>query len=189
MQQAGLVRISHGGKTRVLDWRTNAGLDVLSGLVTAGVMPPLQIVGDVAVMRRTVATDAARLCARNADDAQLAVVTAAAQAYPDAYQDSATRVFQEVADADVAFWSAVIDGSGNVAYRLSLNTLVAAIDDVGRDLVAALNAAEVADRPAHIELAAAIVARDEDAAGRLAETLLSRLVIACQAENPAEQGK
>jgi DNA-binding FadR family transcriptional regulator len=185
VQQAGLVRISQGGKTRVLDWRTNAGLDVLSGLVTAGVIPPLQIVGDVAVMRRTVATDAARLCARNADDAQLAAVTAAAQAYP----DSDARNFREVADADVAFWSAVIDGSGNVAYRLSLNTLVAAIDDVGRDLVTALNAAEVADRPAHIELAAAIAARDEDAAGRLAEALLSRLVIACQAENPAEQGK
>ena len=44
VQQAGLVRISHGGKTRVLDWRTHAGLDVLSGLVTAGVIPPLLIV-------------------------------------------------------------------------------------------------------------------------------------------------
>ena len=194
VQQAGLVRISHGGKTRVLDWRTNAGLDVLSGLVSAGAMPPLQIVGDVAVMRRTIATDAARLCARKADDAQLAAVTAAAQAYPDAaavraHPDSAARVFHEVADADVAFWSAVIDGSGNVAYRLSLNTLVAAIDDVGRDFVTALNAAEVADRPAHLELAAAIAARDDDTAARLAEALLSRLVTACHTENPAEQGK
>lgn len=185
VQQAGLVRISHGGKTRVLDWRTHAGLDVLSRLVAAGVMPPLQIVADVAVMRRTVATDAARRCALNADDAQLAAVTAAAQAYP----ESPTPVFQEVAEADVAFWSAVIDGSGNVAYRLSLNTLVAAIDDVGRDLVTALNASEVADRPAHIELAAAIAARDADRAGRLAEALLSRLVTACQADSPAEQGK
>lgn len=185
VQQAGLVRISHGGKTRVLDWRTHAGLDALSGLVTAGVMPPVQIIGDVAVMRRTVATDAARLCAGNADDAQLAAVVAAARAYP----ESDVPDFQEVADADVAFWSSVIDGSGNVAYRLSLNTLLAAIDDVGRDLVTALNAAEVADRPAHIELAAVIAARDAERAGRLAEALLSRLVIACQAEDPAKHGK
>ena len=183
VQQAGLVRISHGGKTRVLDWRTHAGLDVLSGLAAAGVIPPRAIIADVAVMRRTVATDAARLCALHADEVQLVAVSAAAAAYPE------TGNLDAVAAADVAFWSAVIDGSGNVAYRLSLNTLVAAIDDVGRDFVTALNAAEVADRPAHLELAAAIAARDDDTAARLAEALLSRLVTACHTENPAEQGK
>ena len=183
VQQAGLVRISHGGKTRVLDWRTHAGLDVLSGLVTAGVIPPLQIVADVAVMRRTVATDAAQLCARRADDAQLAAVSAAAEAYPESGDLAA------VGDADVAFWSAVIDGSGNVAYRLALNTLLAAIDDVGRDLVTALNAAELADRPAHLDLAAAIAAREPEQAGQLAEALMSRLVTACQAENPPTKGE
>ena len=48
---------------------------------------------------------------------------------------------------------------GVAAFSRSFDTLLAAIDDVGRDLVTALNAAEVADRPAHIELAAAIAAR------------------------------
>lgn len=182
VQQAGLVRISQGGKTRVLDWRSHAGLDVLSGLATAGVIPPLRIIADVAVLRRTVATDAARLCALHADDSQLAAVAAAAEEYP----ESADSTFDRIAAADVAFWSAVIDGSGNLAYRLALNTLVAAIDDVGRDLITALNAAEVADRPAHLELAAAITARDADGAARLADALLSRLVLACQAENPSK---
>ena len=183
VQQAGLVRISQGGKTRVLDWRRHAGLDVLSGLATAGVIPALRIVGDVAVMRRLVATDAARLCALRADADQLAAVTAAASAYPQS-GDLAAMDVTRVAQADVAFWSAVIDGSGNLAYRLALNTLLAAIDDVGRDLVTAFNAAELADRPAHLELAAAISARDGERAARLARALLSRLVTACQAEDP-----
>ena len=32
LQQAGLVQISQGGSTLVLDWRTNAGLDMLAAL-------------------------------------------------------------------------------------------------------------------------------------------------------------
>ena len=176
VQQAGLVRISHGGKTRVLDWRLHAGLDVLSGLAAAGVIPPLKVIGDVAVMRRTVATDAARLCALRAGDEQLAAVSTAAAAYPESGDLAA------VGAADGAFWSAVIDGSGNLAYRLALNTLLTAIEDVGADVIAALNAAELADRPAHLELAAAIAGRDAAEAGRLADALLSRFVTACHHE-------
>lgn len=183
VQQAGLVRISHGGKTLVLDWRTHAGLDVLSGLAATGVIPALKIVRDVAVMRRTVAADAARLCALHADDEQLAAVLAAAVAYPEQDDDD----FEKVASADVAFWSAVIDGSDNLAYRLALNTLLAAIADVGSDLITALNVAELADRPAHLELAEAIAARESERAGQLAGELLSRLVAACQTDTNDNQ--
>jgi DNA-binding FadR family transcriptional regulator len=174
VQQAGLVRISHGGKTRVLDWRTSAGLDALTGLAVAGVIPARQIVGDVAVMRRSIGADAARLCALNASEEQRAAISTAAAAYP------VSGAFEMVGDADLTFWIAVIDGSGNIAYRLALNTLVAAFDDIGRDVIHALGAAEFADRAAHIDLAAAIACRDADAAHLLAEALLTRFVTACQ---------
>src|SRR3954462_9385936 len=36
LQQAGLVRIAQGGATRVLDWRTTAGLEVMLDLVEHG---------------------------------------------------------------------------------------------------------------------------------------------------------
>ena len=176
LQQAGLVRISHGGKTRVLDWRTSAGLDALTGLAVAGVIPTRQIIGDVAVMRRSIAADAARLCALNASPEQRAAITAAAEAYP------ASGELALVVDVDLAFWIAVIDGSANIAYRLALNTLVAAFDDMGREAIYELGAAEFADRDAHVELAAAIAAADADGAYRLAEDLLSRFVTAFQAE-------
>lgn len=170
LQQARLVRISHGGKTRVQDWRQTAGLDVLSTLAATGAMPALQIARDIMVMRRSVAADAARLCARNATADQLATIAAAAAAYP-------ARRSEESFAVDLTFWTAIIDGSGNLAYRLALNTLVAAFTDIGFDSIADLGmAAELVDREAHITLAEHLVARDADAAHRVADELLGRVV-------------
>ncbi len=170
LQQARLVRISHGGKTRVQDWRQTAGLDVLSTLAATGAVPALQIARDIMVMRRSVAADAARLCARNATAEQLASIAAAAAAYPAQRTDESFAV-------DLTFWTAIIDGSGNLAYRLALNTLVAAFTDIGFDSIADLGmAAELVDREAHITLAEHLVARDADAAHRVADELLGRVV-------------
>ncbi len=172
LRQAGLVRIAQGGKTRVLDWRTNAGLDALSGLVAAGAVPPLKIVRDIVEMRRSIAADATRLCAERASVDQLAAVVAAADRYP---VDSS-----RISDAfgpDLDFWTAVVDGTGNVAYRLGLNTLVAGFTEIGWQTVVDLGLGEeYVDRDAHLELARLIAARDADAAFRLAEELLGRTV-------------
>lgn len=170
LQQARLVRISHGGKTRVQDWRLTAGLDVLSTLAATGAVPAVQIARDIMVMRRSVAADAARLCARNATADQLATIAGAAAAYP------AQRTEESFA-VDLTFWTAIIDGSGNLAYRLALNTLVAAFADIGFGSIADLGmAAELADRDAHLTLAEHLVARDADAAHRVADDLLGRVV-------------
>ncbi|WP_183094824.1 FadR/GntR family transcriptional regulator [Nocardioides stalactiti] len=172
VQQAGLVRIAQGGKTRVLDWRQNAGLDTLSQLAAASALPPLQILRDISEMRRTVAADATRLCAQRATDAQLAAILAAAETYP---ADST-----EIADTfgpDLDFWTCVIDGSGNVAYRLGLNTLVGGFAEIGWQTVVDLGlGAEYADRDAHLALARLIADRDAEGAHRLAEELLGRTV-------------
>lgn len=170
LQQAGLVQIGQGGKTLVLDWRTHAGLDMLAALTATGVVPFAAAMADSAVMRRTIGTDAARLCALRADDDQLAAVAAAAAAYPD------TGDLNVLRDADLAMWTAIIIGSGNIAYRLALNTLVQSIDDVSREIFLDLNAEMFLDRQAHLDLAAAITARDPDAAARLADESLTPLV-------------
>ncbi len=174
LQQAGLVYTSQGGNSVVLDWHSQAGLDMLATLAEVGVVPPTTILGDVAVMRRVVGVDAARLCALRADDGQLAEVAAAAAAYPESGDLSALR------DADLRLWSAIVIGSGNLAYRLALNTLVRSIDDVGRELFLHLNTVEFIDREAHLDLAAAITDRDADTAARLADALLSQLVTVFQ---------
>lgn len=170
VQQAGLVHTSQGGNSIVLDWRSQAGLDMLAALATVGVVPPITILGDLAVMRRIIGVDAARLCALRADDEQLAAVAAAAAAYPESGDLTALR------DADLTLWTAILIGSGNLPYRLALNTLVRSIDDVGRDLFIHVNKVEFIDRQAHLDLATAITNRDADNAARLADALLSQLV-------------
>jgi DNA-binding FadR family transcriptional regulator len=122
------------------------------------------VLNDILTMRRSIGSDAAALCATRATEAQLAGIVAAAAAY-DGF------------DGDLAFWTAVIDGSDNLAYRLGLNTLVAAFFDLGLDVVADLGLqAELVDAAAHQELAAAIAGRDPERARTLAHDLLSRIV-------------
>ena len=170
LQQARLVRISHGGKTRVLDWRQTAGLDVLSTLAATGAVPAQQVAHDIMVMRRSVAADAARLCARTASDEQLAVISTAAAAYADVLTDASVGI-------DLEFWTAVIDGSGNLAYRLALNTLVTSFGDIGWQAITDLGlGAELTDRAAHVALAERLVARDGEGAHHLAAELLGRVV-------------
>lgn len=173
VQQAGLVRISQGGKTRARDWREHAGLDALSMLARTGTVPTSRVLHDVAVMRRSIAADAAALCARVADKAQVQAVRDAATAYK--------------AEDDLAFWTAVIEGSGNLAYRLGLNTLVAAFEDIGPDHIAALGLAdELSDAEGHRALAQAITDRDPERAYQLAHALLS---LAVDATAPANTRK
>jgi len=170
LQQAGLVEISQGGNTQVLDWRSNAGLDMLAALAAAGVVPMHIALGDAAVMRRSIGADAARLCALRANADELAAVSSAAAAYPESGD------LNDYRDADLSFWTAVVIGSGNMAYRLGLNTLVRSADDIGRDLFISVNADMFIDRQGHLDLAAAITARDADAAFRLGFAQLSQLV-------------
>lgn len=172
VQQSGLIRIAQGGKTRVLDWRENAGLDLLVELTRTGVVPPVRLLRDMAEMRCSVGTDAARLCAERATDAQLATVATTAARYP-----IGESTFAELSGIDRTFWTAVVDGSDNLAYRLGLNTIVDAIDEIGADHLTGFPA-ELADRDAHLELADRIVNRDAAGARDLAEQLLGRIVAA-----------
>ncbi|HMS74040.1 FadR/GntR family transcriptional regulator [Gordonia sp. (in: high G+C Gram-positive bacteria)] len=174
VRQAGLVRISQGDKTRVLDWRENAGLDVLTALATTGAVPSVELMRDVFEMRRSIAADAARLCAQRADDAQIAAVLDAAASYPERADDTSPEA---IVAADVAFWIAVINGSGNIAYRLAMNTMLSGLETIGIPAMQKLGLLdEYADRDSHIRLARHIADHDVEATTRLATTLLSRVL-------------
>lgn len=169
LQQSRLVQIAQGGKTRVLDWRRSAGLDVLLALVEAGTVPGHTVLRDIARMRRTVGADAAGLCASHADDTALRQVVESA-ALVGIAEDPAHLVASAL-----RFWDNVIDGSGNLAYRLSLNTLAAGFQRMGEVNILGL-IDEHADADAHHDLAAAIANRDARRAHDRAHALLSRVV-------------
>lgn len=175
LQHAGLLKIEHGGKTMVLDWRTHAGMDMVGPLVAAGVIPVAEALADTLWMNRVVGSDAARLCAMKATDGQLAAVAAAAEAYPE------KGTVEELGAADRALWAAIIDGSGNICYRLALNTGMRAINFVSREIYQAANAEAYGDRKSRLELAAAITRRDADTAHHLAEKLHSQVIDQLQA--------
>jgi DNA-binding FadR family transcriptional regulator len=162
LQQAGLLSVSQGGATKVRDWRASAGLDLLVALAGVARGPQRrQLLRDVAEMRATVATDVARRCAQRTPAVTAAPVTGDAP-------------FEHRAAAYVALWAALVDGAGNVAYRLAFNTLVAAQLDGPID--PAIYAAEIDDAAAQRGLLDAIAAGDGDAAAGRAAALLERTV-------------
>jgi GntR family transcriptional repressor for pyruvate dehydrogenase complex len=167
LRQAGLVAISQGGRTRVRDWRRHAGLDSLVALATSGAVPPARLIDDILQMRAAVGADAARLCADRASDAEVAVIVAAAEDYPLAPVPAGQLVA-----IDLVFWTAVVDGAHNTAYRLGLNTLSSSIAGIGAERFAGL-LEEYADRGAHTALAERVAARDAEGAFTRAQHLLA----------------
>jgi DNA-binding FadR family transcriptional regulator len=169
LQQAGLITISQGGATRVRDWRHHGGLDLLLALGADGDAPPeLGLARATLEMRASVGADAARLAATRADAATRAEIVARAEALAAADDPAARTAVYDV------LWDRIVDGAGNLAYRLALNTLVAGQRVLSFD--AQLVGAEVADPDAICALARAIADGDADAAFTRARDLLDRSI-------------
>jgi DNA-binding FadR family transcriptional regulator len=164
LQQAGLIRISQGGATRVRDWRRHGGLELLLELdeLPAG----LEIDRAILEMRASVGADAARRCAARANAVVRAELEARAEMLAAEVDLDARNAIYE------AFWDLIIDGADNLAYRLALNTLVSGQQAL--DLDARLIAAELDDPGAIRALAAAIAGADADDAHARARELLER---------------
>jgi DNA-binding FadR family transcriptional regulator len=160
LEQAGLIRVTHGGATRVLDWRAHGGLDLIGDLGPA-LWPA------AAEMRATIGADAARLCALRSPGIELAELVE---------KQAGSRTYAARLDAYEALWARIVEGSGNVAYRLAFNSLVAARHAEGFD--DGIYANEVDDAAAAGRLAAAIHAGEGDVAQATARALLDRTVSA-----------
>lgn len=112
LEQAGLITIQHGGKTRVLDFRRRGSLDLLPILIQLEVADT----ESVEVLRAAILPEAARLAAERATSKEITRIEMLAGLL---HTDDADQ------RADVAreFWDAVVDASGNIAFRLAYNAL------------------------------------------------------------------
>jgi GntR family transcriptional repressor for pyruvate dehydrogenase complex len=153
LQQAGLIQVTHGGATRVLDWRTHGGLELLTDL--GG-----RLLRDVTEMRATIGADAAALCAKRAPEV-------VGTPRLDGSYDERLTAYEEL-------WARILEGAGNVAYRLAFNSLVAARHGHGVDPL--IYAAEIDDASAIERLVAAVASGDPERARRTARDLLERSV-------------
>lgn len=125
LQQAGLVRIAQGGATRVQDWRSTAGLEVMLDLVEHGDEPPAELMRSVLEMRASIGVDAARRCAERADPAARDAIAELADAVAERVEAGRSP---QIAEPFISLWERIVDGSGNLAYRLGLNSLNTALD-------------------------------------------------------------
>ncbi len=185
LQEAGFVKVVHGGGTQVLDVRRTAGLDLLAHLaVSEGGTAGRRLLRDGLEMRRCVGVEAARLAAVRADADARERIAAAASAYR-APQSAGGDPGGDTVDR--SFWAEVVDASDNLAFRMAFNSLLHAID-LQPELMGALLHDDRSDTLPHADLAAAIVAGDADRAGELADAILVQALEAIDrtdgSENP-----
>jgi GntR family transcriptional repressor for pyruvate dehydrogenase complex len=169
LEQAGLVVVRQGGASRVRDYRESASLDLLSTLLVtpAGDFDP-RVVRSILEMRSAIGPDTARLAATRAGAPCASTLDDAIDSMRAAAGDLAG--LQECAKT---FWSRLVDGSDNVAYRLAFNALHATYDRV-RGLLAHAMEPELSDVTPYVAVANAVRAGDGAGAEAAARELLER---------------
>ncbi len=123
LQQIGLVNVAQGGRTKVLDFRQNAGLDLLAIIAEQAdaVEAYASLLAGVLEMRTGIGVDAARLCAQRADSGVRTELVEISGRLADL-----TEGFELLA-LDELFWRRMLDGAGNLAYQLAFNSLIRAV--------------------------------------------------------------
>ncbi len=161
LEQIGLVRITQGGGTYVLDFTQHAGLDLLA-LMADYANAEEDAMGfwlSVHEMRAVISADAARLCALRAGPElkqELVNIAEKMRALGDG---------PEVYALHLVFWDHVLEGAGNIAYKLARNSLLKGTQTSSVAEIAGIwGLFEVKQGGYNIELAAAISAGDADSA-------------------------
>ncbi len=168
LEQARLISVRHGGTSRVLDYRERAGLDLLPALlVGADGTIDTAVVRGIVEMRSALAPDAARLAALRGGAPVAEALTAEVDAM------SGTDDLEALQGLAVRYWTAVVAGSQNLAYRLAWNSL----HDVysrALPLVRPVIEEELRDAEGYGRLAAAIGASNAPLAETEARALVGR---------------
>jgi GntR family transcriptional regulator, transcriptional repressor for pyruvate dehydrogenase complex len=156
-EQIGLVKVAQGGRTKVLDFRQTAGLDLLAVLAehSDALDAALPLLRAALEMRAGIGADLARLCARRADgDVRGDLIELAEEL-------ARVRVGVELLELDERFWQRVLDGAGNLAYQLAFNSLIRTVHAHVQFSVPWIEA-ELARGDCRRPIAAAIAAADEE---------------------------
>ena len=128
LEQIGLLKITQGGGTQVLDFKRHAGLDLLALMAeyARGGKDVATVWLAVLEMRAVIAADVARLCALRAPRSLKQDLMNIAQEMPKA------ATSQQLFQLEVQFWERAVDGAENLAYRLAFNSLIKGSYAMGR---------------------------------------------------------
>jgi GntR family transcriptional regulator, transcriptional repressor for pyruvate dehydrogenase complex len=169
LEQAQLVEVQHGGATTVRNYLATGGLDLLSELLFEPNGQVRTVVArSVIEMRSALAPDLSRLAALRADAIQKRRINQVVVEMSKSQGELA--VLQTLA---TDFWQAVVEASGNVAYRLAYNTMNKTYEKIGVLLVQVL-ADELCDLAAYQAIAKAIERGDTAKAEKRASELVAK---------------
>ena len=169
LAEAGLVEIRHGGRTRVTDYRRTSGLELLPRLlIGADGTVDADVAMSILELRACLGPDIACRCAERCSDAVRDAVTGRVEQMEEAGDD-----LDRLAGLDVEFWDTLVEGSGNIAYRLAFNGLRRTYEPI-TGLLQSTFAEELRDQRGRRVIAAAIAAGDGPAAAAAAQRLLGR---------------
>lgn len=118
LEQANLVTVNHGGGTKVNNYLQTAGLDLVVNLINQKSTGfDLKTVRSLIEMRTALGVDAAKLAAqRRSEQVKDDLLAKLEEMQNTKNPDQLQQLVLEV-------WDLIIDGSENVAYKLSMNTL------------------------------------------------------------------
>ena len=117
LEQLRLVEVRHGDAMRVRDWRDHGGLDVIAHVLFRAGGLDRQTLASLLEARRLMLTESARLAAeRRSDDAAERLGELSARMAGAAGADEAQAL-------DFAFMAELVEASGNVVFRLILNSI------------------------------------------------------------------
>lgn len=153
LEQLRLVEVRHGDAMRVRDWRQSGGLDALALLTSVD----REVVRSLFESRRLLLAEAARLAAQRRGDRQAEEIEELARAVAAAGDDYGALL------ADWHFMAAIVEAAGNIVFQLIMNS----VRELYLPRIGAFGGI-VAHRdawaPLYARAAAAITARDDDAA-------------------------
>jgi len=168
LEGEGLVRARHGSGVVVLDWRVEAGVELLPWLLARG---DRSLLGPILALRRAVAAEAVASAIERASDADLDRL----QALADELQ--ATQDLAALAEGNLAFAREMIRLTGNVPLELLFNT-VARVYRSDPALSRALLADDRAVRHSFALIVALIRTRDADRARDAVRRVLEAIDVA-----------
>ncbi len=165
LSQAQVIEVRHGGSTRVRDFRTSAGLDLLPRLLVRGGELDPAVGRSILQARQSIAPAVAAQAAQTSGPR---AATALRSSLSELQQSTDSEARQHAA---LGFWDAVVDAADSIVFRLLFNSLRLAYEPA----IAALGPlmqAEVDNLEGYRRLADAIACGDSGSAHAAADDLL-----------------
>jgi len=168
LEQLGLVQVRQGGATKVLDYRTEGGLELLPALLIGPeVKARRAAVRGLFELRSAIGPDVARLAAERRTESHCDALDAIVERMA----DEAHRAPVTLQRLSMSLWEQLAVASDNVAYRCTYNSLRKAWGPI-QDAAAKALMEEIGDLARYQKLTRAVRAQQGDRAAKVARELL-----------------